>query len=841
MREPLLLPLASLIAGICLNHFIPFSLLEIGFTIALLSVVSLLSYGFASQTFTRISVAITCIAAGACMSVIHKPSPNPTIDATSEETVILSGCVVDPPIFTVDREHFSVELAPGARARVSMALRPGDPLIALDYGQQVEFDARVRPPRNFGNPGAFDYVRYLARQEIFWTASVRAGSKISILPGVCGSRALGLIYGLRQKALAQIDYLYPGDAYAAGMMDAILIGDSTRLEKVWTDHFRRTGTFHALVISGLHVTVLAGVLLFLLRVCLVKELPALAIAALGAWLYAGVSGWSAPVVRAAAGFSVYLCGRYFFRRGRVLNMLAIIGIGYLVYDPGQLLDASFQLSFFSVAAIGAFAVPILDRMSGKYRDAPRDLDDIGRDPRMTRQSSALRVELRLLAETIHAWVPFPKKWTLTIFSYLARFALWTFEMIVISAVIQISLALPMTLYFHRISVTGLTANLLIVPLLSAVVPIGFAAVFTGWHPFAWTALQLLRASESVANWHTNFEPGIRVPDPPFWLGITLVAALLLTAVSLRLKSRWCWPAIITSLSLFGLMFASPFKPDLFPGTLELTAIDVGQGDSLLTVLPNGRTMLVDTGGVLAFGRRTKPRMDTGEDVISPYLWSRHLRHLDVVAITHAHEDHIGGLNAILDNFRPAELWIGATPDADGWIGLENHARALGTKVVHLYAGDRRDYIEVLAPLEGYEAGPAAKNNDSLVMRVVYGEHSLLLMGDLEKSIEYQLVANDAIRQATVLKVGHHGSRTSSTEEFIAAVQPEFAMISAGFENSFHHPHPDVLRRLEDHHAFVLRTDLEGLLTIRSDGHRLFVSRPAHEASPWLSDWAETGR
>lgn len=836
MREPLLLPLAALIAGICLSRSIPFSLREACIATALFASVGLLSYWRGSRLLTRICTSLAILATGAGVDLVHKPGPAPTIDAASEEVIVLSGCVVDPPVFTADREHFTVELAPGARARVSAALRPDDKPLQLDYGQQVEFDGRVRPPRNFGNPGAFDYVRYLNRQSIYWTASVRTGAPINIFKGLCGSRALGVIFGLRQRALAQIDRLYAGDSYAAGMMDAILIGESTRLEKVWTDHFRRTGTYHALVISGLHVTVLAGVLLFLLRVCLVKEIPALAIAALGAWLYAGVSGWSAPVVRAAAGFTIYLCGRYFFRRGRVLNMLAAIGIGYLIYDPGQLFDASFQLSFFSVAAIGSFAVPILAATSGKYRDAPREINDVGRDPRMNRQSSALRVEMRLLAETMEVWLPIPKRWSLNAFAVTVRCALWVFEMVIVSAVIQISLALPMTLYFHRISVSGLTANLLIVPLLSAVVPIGFAAVFTGWHPFAWTALMLLRASEAVADWHANLEPSIRVPDPPIWLGVALVAALIFTAIGLRSKSGWGWTGVFVSLGLFGVMFASPFTADLAPKTLELTAIDVGQGDSLLAVLPNGRTMLIDTGGVLAFGRRTKPRMDIGEDVVSPYLWTRHIRRLDVVAITHAHEDHIGGLMAILDNFRPTELWTGATPETETWEALENHARAVGTRVVHLHAGDRRDYIEVLAPIDGYEAGAAAKNNDSLAMRVVYGEHSFLLMGDLERAIEYQLIASGAIQRATVLKVAHHGSRTSSTEEFIANAQPEFAMISAGFENSFHHPHPDVLRRLEDHHAFVLRTDLEGMLTIRSDGHHLQVSRPAHDASPWMSDW-----
>jgi competence protein ComEC len=619
------------------------------------------------------------------------------------------------------------------------------------------------------------------------------------------------------------------------MMEAILIGESGKLEKVWTDHFRRTGTYHALVISGLHVTVLAGVLLFLLRLCMLKELPALAIAAVAAWIYAAVSGWSAPVIRAAGGFTLYLIGRYFFRRGRVLNLLAAIGIAYLLYDPGQILDASFQLSFFSVAAIGALAVPLLDATSMKYAKAPREIHDLGRDVRMLPEAAALRVELRLLAETVGLWTPIPARHALTAFAWVTRVSLWVYEMAVVSATVQIALALPMALYFHRISVTGITANLVIVPLLSAVVPVGFAAIFTGFPPFAWAALVMLRWSEAVAGWHVRLEPSLRVPDPPLWLGFMLVAMLTATAFALRIKSTWRWPSALSALALFAVLFACPFAPELAPGILELTMIDVGQGDSLFVSLPDGRTMLVDAGGIPAYGRKTKPRMDIGEDVVSPYLWTRRIRHVDIIAVSHAHEDHIGGLVALLDNFRPGELWTGATPDDERWRGIENHARALGIRVLHRHAGQHSGNIDIIAPPDGYEPGSAARNNDSLAMRITYGEHSFLLMGDMEKQIEYRLVAANALAKTTVLKVAHHGSRTSSTEDFLNATQPALALISAGYENSFHHPHPDVLERLADHHTSVLRTDAEGLVTVRTDGHRLSVIRTSHDPSRLAAD------
>ena len=283
--------------------------------------------------------------------------------------------MVEPTVFSANREQFTLELDRHARARVSLALKDDDPPQRLDYGQHVEIEARLRRPHNYNNPGSFDYAGYLARQDIFWTAAMTAGSTARILPGRCGSRFMAVVFALRVVALNRIERLYGTDDISTGMMEAILIGETSKLEKVWTESFRRTGTFHALVISGVHVTVLAGVLLFLLRVCALPEIPALAITALAAWLYALVSGFSAPVVRAAGGFTLYLIARFFFRRGRVMNLLAAVALVYLLWDPGQLFDASFQLSFLCVAAIGALAAPLLQATSGPFAHGLRSAGD----------------------------------------------------------------------------------------------------------------------------------------------------------------------------------------------------------------------------------------------------------------------------------------------------------------------------------------------------------------------------------------------------------------------------------------------------------------------------------
>ncbi len=830
-REPLVIPAAAFAAGILLSHCSVFFIRESAIALALFIALGLLAYWRGSRGLVYIAAYLVMLSSGVVSDVLHRPGPAPEIEGEGE-VLLISGCVVQPPVLSADREQFVIELGPGARANVSLVVRDGERPPRLEYGQRVEFDAKLRRPRNFGNPGAFNYVRYLARQEVYWTASARASTPIRILEGRCGSRIASAVFRLRVASLERIERLYPGDDYAVAMMEAILIGESGKLEKVWTDHYRRTGTFHALVISGMHIVVLAGTVLFLLRVCMVPEMPALGIAALGAWVYAAVSGWSAPVIRAAGGFTLYLIGRYMFRRGRVLNLLAAIALVYLAWDPGQLFEASFQLSFLCVASIGAFAAPLMDVVLRRYRDAGRNLADASRDVQSEPVAAEFRIELRLLADTIAEWTRIPRRILLPAFALVSRIGVWAAEMVILSAVIQIALALPMALYFHRISLTGLTANLAVVPLMNALVPVGFAAIFTLWTPIASLARWLLLLSQWAAGWHVQFEPSHRVPDPPLWLALALTAALVSLAVTVRLRTRWMYPVLASTLLLFALLLIAPFPPEVARGMLELTAIDVGQGDGLMLTTPDGKIILVDAGGLPAFGRKKKPNLDVGEDVISPYLWTRRIQHADVIATTHAHEDHVGGLAALIANFRPAEIWTGTVPDQSIESETLDVARRSGVRVLARTAGESFDFggarFQVLSPAADHESSPRSINNDSLALRVAYGRHSFLLTGDIERQVESGLVEQGLLRNTTVLKVAHHGSKTSTTAEFLDATQPQFAIISDGYGNLFHHPNPEVLDRLAQHHADVLRTDMTGLITVRTDGHRLTVTTTSRD-------------
>jgi competence protein ComEC len=831
--------LAAIAAGIVVSRFVPFGSRELLSAIAAFLILGVVSLWLQSRLLAVSCALLSLNLAGSLTDVLHRPGPDPVIDTTSRTTLIISGCVVQPPVFSEGREQFVLELDPGARARVNLTLREGELPPALRYGQKVEFDAKLRKTRNFGNPGAFDYARYLARQDIYWTASTRAGAPIHILPGNCGTRWEGFLFRLRSAALEKLEQLYSGQPYETGMMEALLIGETSKLEKVWTDDFRHTGTFHALVISGTQVAALAAFFLFLLRLCFVPQMMALTLTAMASWLYALVTGWQAPVIRSAAGLTLFLVGSYFYRQRRILNLLAAVAIAFLALDPQQLFEPSFQLSFLAVAFLGALAVPLIERTSGPLSRGLAHLRELQRDRRMPPRVAQFRIEVRLLAETIQVWTRWPERVCQLLVTVPARVVLFVFELTVTSAAVQVGLALPMAIYFHRVSLSGLTANAVIIPAFGLAVPVGFVAMFTGWIVPVKAAAALLTISKWTVRAHAQWEPNWRIPGPPLWLAIAMAASVMALACAQRASRPWRIAATAVVFALLGLMLWHPFAPLIEPGVLEITTIDVGQGDSIFIAFPDGKLMLIDGGGIPAFGarpsnpsvsagapHRVRSKLDIGEDVVSPYLWSRSIRRLDVIALSHAHEDHIGGLGAILENFHVKELWTGATPHSPSWDALQDKALRAGVKIVPMQRGGPFAYggatMRILAPGPDYAPDKIPKNNDSLALRVTYGERSALLTGDIERQVEAELTSENLVEHADILKVAHHGSKTSSTPAMLDSIHPAFAMISAGFENSYGHPHPDILARFSQRGVCVLRTDALGLVSIRTDGHRIVV-------------------
>jgi competence protein ComEC len=227
-------------------------------------------------------------------------------------------------------------------------------------------------------------------------------------------------------------------------------------------------------------------------------------------------------------------------------------------------------------------------------------------------------------------------------------------------------------------------------------------------------------------------------------------------------------------------------------------------------------MLIDGGGS---GSPVHSEFDFGEDVVSPYLSSRGLKQLDVVVLTHAHGDHIGGLERVVRNFQPRELWVGTNPETDSLRQLLLTAEENHVSVNRHLRGDAIEWggahLQVMAPLQNREPRSQPKNDDSLVLLISYGQTSALLAGDVEKAMERILATETP--HVDLLKVAHHGSATSTTGELLAAAQPTFAVISVGYRNQFGHPRQEVLERLQQAHVRTYRTDLQGAVTFLLDG------------------------
>jgi competence protein ComEC len=393
------------------------------------------------------------------------------------------------------------------------------------------------------------------------------------------------------------------------------------------------------------------------------------------------------------------------------------------------------------------------------------------------------------------------------------------------------MTLPMAIYFHRITIFALPVNVLILPLLLVLMP---AALLTLLALFAWPAAAVLPAMVVAVVLHFSvwlvhlfgsFAYGdFRIPGPLLWQSAAfcalLAAAILLAhrsviTASRRLR-RFAWLAMIAS----ALVAVAPRPIDHPHNALLVEAIDVGQGDSLLLITPEGKTLLVDGGGFGGSPRQAPSEFDIGEEVVSAALWARGIRHLDAVALSHAHSDHMGGLPAVLRNFHPDELWIGNNPRNEPYDALLDEAAALGVKLHKLHAGDALTLgsaqIAVLAPFPGYQPGVEPSNNDSLVLHAAWGASSVLLEGDAEAPIEDAMLS-EPLLPSTLLKVGHHGSMTSTRPEFLARVSPQWAVISCGLRNRYGHPRQAILEELQAAHVRTYRTDIDGASCFRLDG------------------------
>jgi competence protein ComEC len=715
-------------------------------------------------------------------------------------------------------------------------------LPTLKCGDVVEAPMRIKVAERYRDPGAWQYADYLLAQGIGVHASVRA-SKIAVLDGANASlearadrvaqlqckvfaaqrwasgRVLGYARSNANRSLPKVFGLSPDDA---GMLNAMLFGDRAGLNKTQRVGFERTGSFHLFVVSGMHVGLLAGLVFWLARRLKLREWLATVVTIALTIGYALLTGFGAPVQRALFMTAVFLLARLLLRDRNVLNALGAAALGVLILSPAALFEASFQMTFLAIVAIGGIAIPLAERSFLPYAHAAEHLwdkwEDIGLPPRVAQ----FRLMLRLWSEAI-AGVAGDRARSLP--SRLVRCSFWALELALIGAVAEMVMVLPMAVYFHRATMFAVPTNMLSVPLVAVLAPMAIitfcASLLNPWVamlPGAATALLLHGVAGVIGRVSAVRAADLRVPAPAWWIALLAIVAWAFGCWAVRRSRGWAWAAVAV-LPLVPLMVLWPEPAIVSPGMMEVTAIDVGQGDSIFIVSPDGSTMLLDAGGPVGGvteAAEATSRFDIGEEVVSPYLWSRRFRRLDVLALSHAHSDHMGGMPAVMRNFRPRELWVSIDPNSDAYRALLAEAKEFGVQVRHFYAGDQLAWggmqVAILAPETGYSNPREPVNNDSLVMRIQYGKSSVLLEGDAEAPSEREMLAHGRVDAVTLLKIGHHGSRTSTTQEFLDAAAPKDAVVSVGRGNTFGHPRYEVIERIAEARVKLYRTDEFGLTT-----------------------------
>jgi competence protein ComEC len=691
--------------------------------------------------------------------------------------LLLRGRIVDDPVAIRDRLQTLLQVeqvwrkgrwrpAPG---KIRLSIRDPSRQAPIRFGERIEVSARLRQPRNFGNPGAFDYRRHLEGEGIHLLGTVKSPRLVRRLATPRWSPG-SFLHRLRSRLLRRLSRPFPGrpGQECRRYLQAILLGERRSEEAPFDGLFRQTGVYHILSISGLHFSLLLAGLHRLTRRLPGGRWLAPTVQGGTAALYVILSGGEDPILRSALASLLAAFGKACGRRISSWDCQAVAAIPLLAAHPLHIFDPGFQLSF--VASWGLLAG------SGDWWGRLRRLPLVG----------------RLLAASTSAWIA---------------------SMPILAAC------------FLQISPVALLLNLLAAPFLSLSLLLGAAVLVVPAAPVAHLTRILLDGFSALCSLSLKI-PGacLRIAPPA-----PLVLFAFVSLATVRLVRGPAAPrreARLLGIFLLAASVGIANSPvtDLPPGRIELVALDVGQGDSLLLRLPGRHAILVDAGGF------ANTDFDVGEKVVVPALLALGVRRLDVVVLTHAHQDHGGGMPAVLANFPPGELWIGRAPDRVPLLAhIAETIRGSSVSVAHPTRGALRCFgsacLQVLHPPVGYRQGAPVSNDDSLVLRLTFGETSLLLTGDIERNGEETLLASGSPLRSGLLKVAHHGSASSTSERCLERVSPRSAVVSVGDGNTWGHPSRKVLERLSSRGVEILRTDRDGAIRYASDGERWRRVRP----------------
>ena len=642
-------------------------------------------------------------------------------------------------------------------------------------GRVVEAPVTFRRPSRYLDEGVPDFERDLALGGTTLFGSVKSGLLVRVVTR--GGHVQEHAARIRRRVRQSVGrWVGRHDAVSAAIVTAVLIGDRSGLPEETRLRLQAAGTYHVIAISGGNIAILVALVLAALYACGVSGRVAASVTLLVVVAYAQVVNAGPSVWRATLMAVIYLGARVIDQRSPPWHTLAVAAALIACTSPLDVRDAGFILTFGATAAL---------------------LEGARRLGYVTPRHAVAGWLLASLAASIAAEVAL----------------------------------LPMSaLMFARVTSAGLVLNLAAVPLMGLVQVAGMVLTCVGQieaiaGPIGWIAHCAARALVDsarlvdVAPWLTA-----RVPPPSIWLVGIYYLGLAATLAARGIPRVMGMTALVASTAaIISGQPAGWWRTESESPSLRLIAFDVGQGDATLLQFPDRSTMLVDTGGV-PFGGGS---FDIGSRVLSPALWALGHRRLDTLLLTHGDPDHIGGARAIVEDFNPSAVWEGI-PVA-GHAALQDvlaRARSRGARIGRRQSGDEQSmgdaHIRVLHPAPPDWERPRVRNDDSVVLEVRYGDVAVLLLGDVGVGVERSIVAQLTPARHRILKVAHHGSRTSTSRELLEGWRPEIAIISSGRGNSFGHPAPEVLQRLESIGATIYRTDLHGQVSLDTDGAQVRV-------------------